>query len=360
MAKLVKAALLIVTVAFMAIIMASCGGETLYVFTWGDYLDAQVVKDFEKEYCIKVKVDTYDSNEALYTTLTKKNSKYDLLFPSDYMIERLINEGLLEKLNMDNIPNYKNIDDLFKNLDCDPNNEYMVSYMWGTVGLLYNKARTGGDLDSWGALWDEKYKDRIYMYDSVRDTIGLTIMLLGYNPDAATAAGMYGNMNTTNPADVRAARDKLIEQKPLKPVYAGDTIRGFMVTNEKDVAVVYSGDAILCKAENPNLEYVIPKEGSNVWFDGIVIPKAAKHKESAELFIDYLCRPEVAAYLSEEIGYTTANRAALDYMDEDVTSDPIFWPTDEELARCQIFKDLGSFISEYNDAWNEITMALSQ
>ena len=340
MMLLLTAALLIF--AFAASCTGAGSGERLYVYNWGDYIDADIVADFEKETGIKVIYETYDTNESMYAKLKPGNSSYDVVFPSDYMIEKMIREDMLEKIDMKNIANFKNIDDKFKGLDFDKNDEYYVAYMWGTVGILYNSEMVGEPVDSWEILWNEKYAGQIYMYDSQRDTFAAALKKLGFS------------VNTRDLGELTLAKEELIRQKPLVQAYIGDQVKDKMIGREGALAIVYSGDAMFCKDENDELEYAIPKEGSNLWYDGAVIPKGAKNKSNAEKFIDFLCRPDVAAQNTEYIGYSTANRAALELLDDEMRNDPTYWPGEEELANCEVFYDLGDFIIEYDKAWTEI------
>lgn len=337
---------LIPAVLLCTVVLTSCNssGDTvseLNVYNWGDYIDESVLKTFTQETGIKVNYETFTTNEDMYTKISKGSTNYDIAFPSDYMIEKMKNNDLIQKINFDNIPNYKNIDDKFKNLGYDPNNEYSIPYMWGTVGIVYNKTMVDDAVDSWDILWSSKYKDNIFMLDSQRDSIAVALKKLGYS------------LNTRDVTELEQARDALKEQKPLVLAYVGDDVKNKMISGEGAISVMWSGDAIFCQAENPDLEYSIPKEGSNYWFDGIVILKNAPHKEEAEKFIDFLCREDIALKNTEYIGYSTPNKAAFDLLDNERKSDTTYWPSDEELSRCEIFHDLGDFIKEYDRVWTE-------
>ena len=326
-----------------ALAMTGCGdsGDTLYFYNWQDYIEPNVLDMFKEETGITVIEDTFDTNETMYVKVMKTGG-YDVILPSDYMIERMIKEDLLQKLDYSNIPNAQYIDPAFKNLSCDPNDEFFASYMWGTLGILYDSSKVTETVDSWDILWDEKYKGQIYMYDSVRDTLTAALKKLGYS------------LNTTNVDELNEAVALLNEQLPLVQTYLGDPVKDKMIAGEGQLALVYSGDALYCQGYNENLMYALPKEGSNIFVDGMCIPKTAKNKEAAEKFINFMLRPDIAALNSEYIGYTTTNKAALEHMEEEFTSNPIFWATDEEIGRCEVFVDLGDFKSEYDRAWNEI------
>lgn len=316
--------------------------NTLYVLNWGDYIDEALLTQFEEETGIQVNYTTMATNEEMMVKLEETDCIYDVCFPSDYIIERLIQKDLLHELNKDNIPNLQYIDERFLDLDFDPENKYSVPYMWGTVGILYNTTMVQEPVTSWDILWDETYADQILMYDSIRDTIGVALMKLGYS------------INTRNEADIQAAEEALIAQKPIVQAYLGDPIKDRLISGGAAMGIVYSGDAMWCMYENPDLAYAVPETGSNLWFDNIIIPKTSDNTEAAEAFINFLCDPEVAAQNAEYIGYSTPNAAALEILGEEYINDPTYNPPQELLDKCEIFHDLGDFITVYNDAWNRI------
>lgn len=316
--------------------------NTLYVLNWGDYIDEALLTQFEEETGIQVNYTTMATNEEMMVKLEEADCIYDVCFPSDYIIERLIQKDLLHELNKDNIPNLQYIDERFLDLDFDPENKYSVPYMWGTVGILYNTTMVQEPVTSWDILWDETYADQILMYDSIRDTIGVALMKLGYS------------INTRNEADIQAAEEALIAQKPIVQAYLGDPIKDRLISGGAAMGIVYSGDAMWCMDENPDLAYAVPETGSNLWFDNIIIPKTSDNTEAAEAFINFLCDPEVAAQNAEYIGYSTPNAAALEILGEEYINDPTYNPPQELLDKCEIFHDLGDFITVYNDAWNRI------
>lgn len=327
----------------------ACGGGkskvTLNVLNWGDYIDPQLLRQFEDETGIAVKYTTMTSNEEMLVKLASADNIYDVCFPSDYLIEKLAADDLLYPINKANIPNLSNIDSRFLNLSFDPDNTYSVPYMWGTVGILYNKTMVSDPVESWNILWDEKYAGQILMYDSMRDTIGITLKKLGYD------------INTRNEADILAAQEALIAQKPLVRAYLTDDIKMELINGSAAMGVVYSGDAVYCISENPDLVYVVPKEGSNVWFDNIIIPKTSQHTAEAEQFINFLCDAKVAAQNSDYIGFSTPNAEALKLMDPSYAADPTYNPPQDVLDRCQIFQDLGDFVKVFSDAWTKVKAA---
>ncbi len=345
---LIKRIACIVLVACLVLPLAACGrksGATLNVLNWGDYIDTDLLRRFEKETGIAVKYTTMTSNEEMLVKLSSPDCIYDVCFPSEYTIEKLMAQDLLHPIHKENIPNLVNIDERFLDLPFDPGNVYSIPYMWGTVGILYNTTMVGGPVDSWKILWDEKYGGQILMYDSVRDTIGITLVMLGYD------------INTRNADEVAAAEAALIEQKPLVRAYLTDDIKMELINGNAAMGVVYSGDAVACIAENADLAYAVPNEGSNKWFDNIIIPKSSTHTAEAEAFINFLCDAEVAAQNSEYIGYSTPNKAALALMGDDYIKDPTYNPPQDVLDRCTVFRDLGDFISVFSDAWTHIKAA---
>ncbi|MDR1559729.1 MAG: ABC transporter substrate-binding protein [Clostridiales bacterium] len=334
-----------------AVCLCSCaaGGNadsvTINVYNWGEYIGEGVVEGFTEETGINVNYDTYPTNEDMYAKLKSGGVNYDIAIPSDYMIERMINEDMLEKLDLNNIPNYAKIDKRFNNLTYDPGGEYSVPYMWGTVGILYNTEMVSDPVDSWNILWDGKYAGQIFMYDSMRDTLAVSLKRQGFS------------LNTKDLTQLEAAGVDLIAQKPLVQAYVGDTVRDSMIGNEAAFAVVYSGDAIYCMDNNEVLSYAVPKEGSNMWFDAIVIPKGSTRKAEAEKFIDYLCRPDVCLKNVEEIGYSTVNSETFEMLPEEMKTNPAYWPPDEIYDRCEVFSDLGDFTDEYDRVWTEVLAA---
>lgn len=348
--QLRKIAIVLGLVVALSAVISGCGNKaevTLNVLNWGDYIDEELIDRFTEETGIEINYTVMANNEEMLVKLQSPDCIYDVCFPSDYIIEKLRQDDLLHELNKDNIPNLKNIDPRFLDLDFDPDNKYSVPYMWGTVGILYNTTMVDEVVDSWDILWNEKYAGQIYMYDSIRDSMAVALMYLGKD------------INTRDEADIKAAEAALIEQKPLTLAYLGDTIKDGMINGEAALAVVYSGDAMLCMDEedgNPDLAYAVPETGTNLWFDNIIIPKTTKNAEAAEKFIDFLCQADVAAQNTEYIGYSTPNAAALELLDDSLKLDPTYNPPAELLDKCVIFRDLGDFITVYNDAWNNMKL----
>ena len=320
--------------------------EKLVVYNWGEYIDPEVLTIFEKETGIDVVYEEFETNEILYPKISSGAIAYDVVCPSDYMIQRMIENDLLSEINFDNIPNIKNIGEQYmeQSKQFDPENKYSVPYCWGTVGILYNKTMVDEPVDSWSILWNPKYKDSILMQDSVRDAFGATLKYLGYS------------LNSTDLDELTEAKNLLIEQKPLVQAYVIDQVRDKMIGNEAALGVIYSGEAIYTQKENPNLEYVIPKEGSNIWIDSWVIPKNAEHKENAEKFINFLCRPDIALMNFEYITYSTPNEAARELIeDEDIRNSEIAFPDLSKYDNLETFQYLGTEADQvYGDLWNKV------
>lgn len=316
------------------------------VYNWGEYIDPEIIDLFEEETGIDVIYEEFETNEIMYPKIQSGAIAYDVVCPSDYMIQRMIENDLLAEINYDHIPNLKYIGDNYMKMSrqFDPENKYSVPYLWGTVGILYNKKMVDEPVDSWGILWDKKYEDSILMQDSVRDAFAVALKYLGYS------------LNSTDLDELEAAKNLLIEQKPLVQAYVIDQVRDKMIGGEAALGVIYSGEALYCQQENPDLDYVIPKEGTNIWIDSWVIPKNAKNVENAEAFINFLCRPDIAKMNFDYITYSIPNTAGRDLIeDESLRNSPIAFPDDSKLENCQTFQFLGDDNDAlYNRLWREI------
>ncbi|WP_302179342.1 extracellular solute-binding protein [[Ruminococcus] lactaris] len=316
------------------------------VYNWGEYIDPEIIDLFEEETGIDVIYEEFETNEIMYPKIQSGAIAYDVVCPSDYMIQRMIENDLLAEINYDHIPNLKYIGDNYMKMSrqFDPENKYSVPYLWGTVGILYNKKMVDEPVDSWGILWDKKYEDSILMQDSVRDAFAVALKYLGYS------------LNSTDLDELEAAKNLLIEQKPLVQAYVIDQVRDKMIGGEAALGVIYSGEALYCQQENPDLDYVIPKEGTNIWIDSWVIPKNAKNVENAEAFINFLCRPDIAKMNFDYITYSIPNTAGRDLIeDESLRNSPIAFPDDSKLENCETFQFLGDDNDAlYNRLWREI------
>ena len=320
--------------------------EQVIVYNWGEYIDPDVLTMFEEETGISVIYEEFETNEIMYPKIKSGAIAYDVVCPSDYMIERMVREDLLAEINWDNVPNIKNIDPTYmdQSKSFDPDNAYSVPYCFGTVGILYNKTMVDEPIDSWNVLWDPKYTDNILMQDSVRDAFAVALKRKGYS------------LNSTDVNELEEATADLIKQKPLVQAYVIDQVRDKMIGNEAAIGVIYSGEAIYTQWENENLEYVIPKEGSNVWIDSWVIPKNAQNKENGEKFINFLCRPDIALMNFEYITYSTPNKEARALIeDEELRNSTIAFPTADMLKDCETFRFLGNDADAfYNELWNKV------
>lgn len=316
------------------------------VYNWGEYLDPDVIDQFEEETGIEVVYEEYETNEIMYPKVASGAIAYDLVCPSDYMIQRMLENDLLAEINFDNVPNIKYIGEQYlkKSREFDPENKYSVPHCFGTVGILYNKKMVKEPIDSWSVLWDKKYKDSILMQDSVRDAFGVVLKYKGHS------------LNSTDMKELNEAKELLIKQKPLVQAYVIDQVRDKMIGNEAAIGVIYSGEAIYVQNENPDIDYVVPKEGSNFWIDSWVIPKNAEHKENAEKFLNFLCRPDIAKKTFDYITYSTPNTGARELIeDEKIKNSPIAFPPDEDLDRCETFRFLGDkWDAVYNRLWREV------
>ncbi len=335
-----------------ALSLTACGGSSgengeVIVYNWGEYIDPDVLTSFEEETGITVVYDEFETNEIMYPKVEAGASAYDVVCPSDYMIKKMIDNDLLDTINFDHIPNareYIGQQYFDQSKEFDPTNEYSIPYCWGTVGILYNKTMVDDPVDSWDILWNEKYADNILMQDSVRDAFMVALKRNG------------ASMNSLDEAQLNAAKEDLIAQKPLVQAYVIDQVRDKMIGNEAAIGVIYSGEAIYTQRENPDLEYVIPKEGTNVWIDSWVIPKNAPNKENAEKFIDYMCRPDIALKNFEYITYSTPNEGARELIeDEQIKNSPIAFPDLSQYDNLETYSYLGEAGDElYNEFWKEV------
>lgn len=321
-------------------------GVTIDVYNWGEYIDNEVVdvnEEFEKATGIKVNYTTFDNNEMMYTKVSSGAASYDVIFPSDYMVGKMIREGLLEKLNFDNIPNYQYIDEKYKNLPYDPTNEYSVPYMWGTVGIFYNsKYVEEADLaQGWDLLWDEKYSGKIFMFDNPRDAFGIALQKLGYS------------LNTENEAEWNAAYQELVRQKPLLNGYYNDQIYDKMINEEGWIAPYYAGDLqIMALAEdgNPAIKLYVPPTSTNFFVDAMCILKTSEHKKEAEAYINFLCSTDIAKANAEYVGYSTPQTEARKVLDPVIGENPLLYPSAEALKNTEMFLSLPDAINKLQDS----------
>lgn len=323
--------------------------QVVNVFNWEDYIDPEALSIFEEETGIHVNYMCFTTNEDMIVQVEANPGAFDVCFPSDYIIQRMIQKDMLAEINFDNIPNAVQTMDHLLNPDYDPENKYSIPYMWGTVGILYDTTKIPDPDRSWSILWDTQYQNEVFMMDSIRDSFGVTLKYLGYT------------VNSTDIPSLFQTRDKLIEQKKLGVVkaYQVDETKDKMVAGEGSLAVMWSGDAMYAIDLNEDLDYFVPREGSNVWVDGAVIPKTTKNKENAETFINFLCRPDIAAMNWYYIMYSTPNKGAVEVLeseyDYDYTGNHVVNPSDETLATCEFFQDISEdFLSVYEALWMDL------
>ena len=331
----------------------SSGANQLYVYNWGEYIDESVIEEFEEETGIEVVYDLFETNEEMYPVIEAGAVRYDVVCPSDYMIQKMAENGLLAEINFDNIPNLSQIDPIYleRSKSFDPENKYSVPYTWGTVGILYNTERIkelGVPAPTkWSDLWDERYRGEILMQDSVRDAFMVALKMRGYS------------MNSTDPEELAQARDLLIQQKPLVQAYVVDQVRDKMIGGEAAVGVIYSGEMLYIQEESAEadftLEYVVPEEGTNIWIDSWVIPANARNKENAEKWINFLCRPDIAKKNFDYITYSTPNKGAYEMLDDELKNNQALFPDVNQMANSEVFQYLGDEAdSLYNEMWKEV------
>lgn len=346
MKKIISLLLLCTLVAGCIFAATGCSSKTkLFVYNVGDYIHPDVIDMFEEENPeIEVVYEMYDSNEEMYIKVSNGTSPYDVVFPSDYMLEQMIDEGMLNKLNYDNIPNFEYVDSSMRNLDYDPTNEYSVPYMWGTMGILYNKTMVSDPVESWDILWDSKYQDQIFMLNQERDMISIALKKCGYS------------MNSNDDNELLDAEKALKEQNPLVKAYCGDEVKDNMINGAAAMTIAWSGDAYYCIEQNPDLAYAIPNEGSNLWFDCMVVPTTSTHQAEAEKFINFMSRPDVAKLNAEYIGYSTANTEAKAKLPDFVKNDQIRYPelTEDFLEKMEIFAYNKERNAKLTEIWTRV------
>lgn len=335
---------------FTAKAAAADTGVTINVYNWGQYISdgtdgyLDVNAAFTEATGIEVNYMTFDTNESLYTKLKTGGSSYDIIVPSDYMAGRLIDEGLVQKLDFSNIPNYQYINEAYKNTAYDPNNAYSVPYTWGTVGVIYNKKYVDeADIGSWDLLWNEKYAGKILMFDNNRDAFAIAESRLGYS------------LNTTDSVAMTACAELLKQQKPVVQQYVMDQIFDKMTREEAWIAPYYAGDYLTMLEDNPDLGFYFPEEGFNLFIDCMMIPSSAEHKAEAEAYINFLLSPEVCGENLDYLGYSAPEDAAKEYMDPEVSSSEIAYPSAETLARSEAFLYLPTESNQLMDSlWLDV------
>jgi spermidine/putrescine transport system substrate-binding protein len=325
------------------------GAGVITVYNWGEYLDPDLLKRFTEETGIQVNYETFDSNEAMMTKIKQGGSAYDVAVPSEYAIEMMLEDNLLLPLDHAKLPNLANIDPYFLDLPFDPGNRYSVPYFWGTVGIVYNPNLIEPHLtfDSWQDLWDPSLKQKVFLVDGAREVIGMALNSLGES------------LNAKDDELLRQATERLIDLAPNVKAIIGDEITPLMVNNEAAVALTFSGQAADMMGENEELEFNVPREGSNLWFDNFVIPKTAKNIDGAHAFINFMLDAEVSAQNTDFVGYSTPNAAAMELLDEEVVTDERFYPTGEIRNHLEVYENLGlEWLGKYSEHYLKFKMSL--
>ena len=336
------------SLTIIMVVLAGCGsgsGEKVYVYSYGDYFDPELIEMFKEETGIEVILDTYDTCEEMYPVIKNNSASYDVLCPSDYMIERLIEEELLSEINFDNVPNIKNIGDKYLEMsrEFDPENKYSVPHTFGTAGILYNTEMVGDKvIDSWEDLWEEDFAGEIVMQDSIRDTFMVAEKILGYS------------LNTVDEEELKEASELLKKQKPLVYKYANDSARDILASESAALGVIWNGEYLYALELNDKLDFVVPKEGSQLFVDSWVITKTSENKENAEAWINFMCREDVAKKKFEYLTYSCPNVAAQALLDEDILNNEKVFLTEEMIDNSEVLKDLGPKGNElYSKYWKQ-------
>lgn len=330
--------------------LLSCSGprapRELHLFIWANYIDPEIYKLFESEFGAKVIEENVDSNETVILKLQAGVTGYDIIMPSDYAVETLARAGLLATLDLSKIPNFQNISPRFRNLYYDPRNSYSVPYLWGTTGIGYNAQKLETPPTSWADLFEparvERYRGRISMLNDPRETIGAALKYLGYS------------VNSTDPAQIEAAKNVLLAQKPYLARYDSETYDDFLLTGDLVMAHGWSGEFAKARLENPDIRYVIPQEGGVVWTDNLAIPKSSTNQELAHQFIDFLLRPQINARIVNFLRYPSPNDAAKPYILPEILNDPAIYPPDELMEKLEWIRDVGEAVELYERAWEEV------
>lgn len=319
--------------------------DKLVIYNWGDYIDPELLAEFTEETGIQVDYQTFDSNEAMYTKIKQGGTTYDLAVPSEYMISKMIEEDMLNKLDKSKIDGLNNIDPQFMGLSFDKNNDYSIPYFWGTLGIVYNETMVENPPQEWEDLWSEEYRDNIMLIDGVREVMGFGLQSLGYS------------LNSQDPDEIQETAEHLYNLTPNVKAIVADEIKGYMIQDAAAIAVSFSGEASEMLDGNENLRYVVPSKGSNLWFDNMVIPKTAKNIDGAYAFMSFMLRPENAYRNAEYVGYSTPIPAAKAMLDEETQNDESFYPSEETMKNMEVYDNLGKdLLGFYNDLYLQFKM----
>lgn len=347
MKRIISIILAVMAVVSCVACLSGCGkseirGE-INVYNWGEYIAngedgiMDAISEFEKETNIKVNYTTYETNEEMYNILKNSNVSYDVIIPSEYMIAKLIDENMLLELDFNNIPNYDNLMDRFKKLSCDPEGKYTVCYSWGVTAMVYDKTKVSKKPTSWEALWDKNLKGQILMMNNSRDAMAIAMQLCGIDP---------GSQFTK--ADIDKAAEKLRAEKPLLKKYVMDQVFTEMENSQAAIAPYYAGDISVMMGENEDLDYALPEDGSNLFYDAMCIPSCSKNKALAEEFINFMQKPEVAAATCEYLNYGTPNQKAFDEeLSDELKNNELVCPSDDYLNKCYVFSNVPNDVYAY-------------
>lgn len=331
----------------MTLLLIGCSSKQeaiLNVYNWSDYIDPDVVTAFEKEYQVKVNYDTFASNEELLAKLEGGAQGYDVIFPSDYMVELMVEGGMLTTLDHTQIPNFRGVDPKFADPPYDPGSKHSIAFTYGTSGIGYNADEVTDEINSWEAFWNPKYAGRILLLDDVREVFGFAFKYLGYS------------VNDTVPAHLEEAKALLMRQKESLLKYESTMNKDLLLNREALISHYWAGDMYQIMDEDTSFAFTIPVEGAVLFTDCMAIPVSAPHKDLAHKFINYILKPDVAGKIVNKVWYAMPIPAALEYVDEEISSDPNIFPPDEILARCEFLTDLGDYNQTLDRAWTELKM----
>ncbi len=317
----------------------------LNIFNWSDYVAPETLPNFEREFGVRVQYDTYEDNEALLAKLQSGATGYDIVVPTGYMVEIMVNLGLLRPLEHGNIPNLKNVSPQFLDPPYDPGRKHSVPWQWGTTGFAYNAEKVNGRVDSWKSLWTAENSGKITMLDDMRSVLSAALKLLGYS------------LNSSSRKELMEASKLLMEQKPLLKAYISAPVKSLLISGEVWLSQLWVGDTLMAREENEDIQYCIPREGCEVWDDSLVIPRSAPHPYTAEVFMNYALRPEVSAAISNFVHYATPVEAAKRHILPEDLNNPGIYPPPEVMARLEFLRDVGEATRIYDQIWTELKAA---
>lgn len=325
-------------------IASAAESETLVIYNWAEYLPRKILQQFTRESGIKVQYLTYENNEAMYAKAkATKGEGYDILVPSTYYVDRMRREGLVQKIDKSRLHHFGNLDPHLLNQPYDHDNDYSIPYLWGTTGIAYNADQVlPGQLKSWADLWNPDYKNKLLLLDDMREVFSISLKVLGYS------------INTTDENQIRAAYEKLTELMPNVRVFDAESPKTKFLAQEVMAGMLWNGEAYMASRENPKIKYVYPKEGVMQWMDSLVISARAKNMENAYRFIDFVLRPEIARQISEEIGYSSPNRAAIHLLSDKIRNNPTAYPTADNLQNSEFQTDVGAALPIYEQYWRRL------